>query len=334
MAGEVTCTIRYSLLTIRQRYSRSWLEPAPALPRYRPMALKDKVKTALDETRLLILGSQILFGFQLNAMFQDAFEQLSALGRGLNACGYFFMATTVGLLIAPSMQHRLVEGGQDTQRVHRATTVFAALALIPFAPSLGITFYIVLERHAGALVAAAAGTAFTLVALFFWFGIERMIKPPEKTMGDEEEEKTPLHTRIEQMLTESRVMLPGAQAILGFQFAILLTKAFEQLPSSAHVVHIAALALVALAVILLMTPAAIHRITFGGENSERFHTIGTRFIIAAAVPLGLGISLELYVALVRVTQSPLFGIAGACATAALFAGLWFVQPLLLRARKS
>ena len=149
--------------------------------------------------------------------------------------------------------------------------------------------------------------------------------------ADEEEEKTPLHTRIEQMLTESRVMLPGAQAILGFQFAVMLTKAFDQLPASAQAVHVAALALVALAVILLMTPAAVHRIAFEGEDSERFHTIGTRFIVAAAVPLGLGISLELFVALVRATQSPALGIAGACVTAALFAGLWFVQPLLLRA---
>ena len=297
------------------------------------MALKDKVKTALDETRLLILGSQILFGVQLNIMFQNAYEQVSPLGRGLNACGYFLMATTVGLLITPSMQHRLVEGGQDTQRLHRATTVFAALALIPFAPSLGMTFYIVLERHAGAPLAAAAGAAFAAVALFFWFGIERLIKQPENKMGgDEEEEKIPLHTRIEQMLTESRVMLPGAQAILGFQFAVMLTKGFDQLPPSAHAVHVAALALVALAVILLMTPAAVHRITFGGEDSERFHTIGTRLIVAAAVPLGLGISLELFVALVRATQSPTLGIIGACVAAALFTGLWFVQPLLLRAR--
>jgi len=95
-----------------------------------------------------------------------------------------------------------------------------------------------------------------------------------------------------------------------------------------------ALALVALTVILLMTPAPIHRITFGGEDSERFHAIGSRFIIAAAVPLGLGISLELFVALVRATESPVLGIAGACVTAALFAGLWFVQPLILRARQT
>jgi hypothetical protein len=297
------------------------------------MALKEKVKTALDETRLLILGSQILFGFQLNGMFQDAFEEISTLAHSLNACGFFLMASTVGLLIAPSMQHRLVERGQDTQRMQRATNLFAGLALIPFAPSLGITFYIVLERHAGAAIAAAAGMAFSLLALFFWFGIERMIKGPEEKMDDKKDEKrTPLETRIEQMLTESRVMLPGAQALLGFQFAVMLAKSFDQLPASARAVHVAALALVSVTVILLMTPAAIHRITFGGEDSERFHTIGGRFVVAAAVPLGLGISLEMFVALVRATQSAALAVAGACAIAALFAGLWFVQPLMLRAR--
>ena len=31
-----------------------------------PADLRKKVKTALHETRLLILGAQVLFGFQLN----------------------------------------------------------------------------------------------------------------------------------------------------------------------------------------------------------------------------------------------------------------------------
>jgi hypothetical protein len=33
------------------------------------MKLQAKIKTALDETRLLILGAQILLGFQLNGVF-------------------------------------------------------------------------------------------------------------------------------------------------------------------------------------------------------------------------------------------------------------------------
>jgi hypothetical protein len=38
---------------------------------------------------------------------------------------------------------------------------------------------------------------------------------------------TSLHTKIEQMLTEARVILPGVQALLGFQFVVMLTKAFD-----------------------------------------------------------------------------------------------------------
>src|SRR6185503_6232327 len=37
----------------------------------------------------------------------------------------------------------------------------------------------------------------------------------------------------EHMLTEARVLLPGAQAMLGFQLAVLLTESFTQLPESA-----------------------------------------------------------------------------------------------------
>ena len=45
-----------------------------------------------------------------------------------------------------------------------------------------------------------------------------------------EEEQTPLKTKIEQMLTEARVVIPGAQALLGFQLIAVLTKAFADLP--------------------------------------------------------------------------------------------------------
>jgi hypothetical protein len=296
-------------------------------------ALPDKLKTALDETRLLILGSQILFGFQLNGMFHDAYEDLSSVARGLNAGGYFLMAAAVGLLIAPSMQHRLVERGYDSGRLYQATTSFAERALVPFAVSLGLTFYIVLEHHAGAVLAGCAGALFFGVAMLFWFGIEQMIARPEASMDDgDDRPDTPLHVRIDQMLTEARLMLPGAQALLGFQFAVMLTKTFEQLPPGARGLHVAALALIALAVILLMTPAPIHRITFGGEDDERFHAIGSRFLVAAAVPLGLGISLDMYVAFVRATGSSRWAAAAAAVALVLFAALWFVHPLLLRSR--
>src|SRR4030095_8621319 len=107
------------------------------------MSLKTKIKVALDETRLLILGAQVLFGFQLNGVFQDGFPDLSVSTRYLASVGQFLMALALALLIAPSMQHRIVEDGEDTVRILTITTLFAGMALLPFGISLGLGAYIV-----------------------------------------------------------------------------------------------------------------------------------------------------------------------------------------------
>ena len=58
------------------------------------MELSKKVKIALDETRMLILGAQILLGFQFRGAFSDGFDQLptgarylAGLARRRRGCG-------------------------------------------------------------------------------------------------------------------------------------------------------------------------------------------------------------------------------------------------------
>jgi hypothetical protein len=296
-------------------------------------ALEARVKTALDETRLLILGAQILFGFHLNGAFQNAFGELGVLSRALHATAFFLMATTIGLLIAPSMQHRIVECGQASPRILEAATLSAGAALVPFAISLGIDLFVVIGHRFGTGFGLAAGISFSLLALVFWFGTawRRQARHEDTSM---QKKPTPLDVRVEQMLTEARVMLPGAQALLGFQLAILLTQGFETLPASARIVHTLALCCVALTVILLIAPASVHRIGYGGENTERFLRLGSRFVIAAAVPLAAGIAGDIYVAVTKALNWPQAGIVVAAATAALLAGLWLIYPALLRRRRS
>jgi hypothetical protein len=79
-----------------------------------------------------------------------------------------------------------------------------------------------------------------------------------------------LHEKIDAMLTEARVILPGAQALLGFQLATVLTEAFERLDPELRSLHGGALLLVCLSVLLLMAPAAYHRIVYAGEDSAEF----------------------------------------------------------------
>jgi hypothetical protein len=297
------------------------------------MSLSKKVKTALDETRLLILGAQVLFGFQLNGVFQEAFANLSLPTRLVDCAGQALMTLAIGLLIAPSMQHRIVEGGEDTTRIHRVTGNFAGMALLPFGISLVLGIYIVFDHLFGTRAALIAGAIFSVLAGVFWYGIEFVLK---RSIGikpmQEQEKPTPLPTKIDQMLTEARVIIPGGQALLGFQLTVTLTRAFEQLPQHSKLLHVAALCCVALAVILLMTPAALHRITFMGEDTQSFFKMGSWFVIVAPIPLALGIAGDLYVATAKASESATLGAVLALIGLGTLAALWYVLPLAMRMR--
>src|SRR5438270_3437557 len=65
------------------------------------MKLSDRVKIALEETRILILGDQILLGFGFRGVIDDRFDQLPAYARYADGVGLRLLVCAIGLLIAP-----------------------------------------------------------------------------------------------------------------------------------------------------------------------------------------------------------------------------------------
>jgi hypothetical protein len=149
-------------------------------------------------------------------------------------------------------------------------------------------------------------------------------------MDEEGAKPKKLSTRIEQMLTEARVVLPGAQALFGFQLVAVLSEAFEKLPAASKLVHALSAGCVAVAVMLLMAPAAYHRIVWGGEESEEFHRTGSALMTWATVPLAFGLAGEAYVVIAKIAESPAVGTAAAGLALAALVGLWHVYPAWLR----
>jgi hypothetical protein len=135
------------------------------------------------------------------------------------------------------------------------------------------------------------------------------------------------------MLTEARVIIPGAQALLGFQLTITITRSFGNLPMSSQIVHAASLGCIALAAILLMAPAAYHRIVFAGQNAEEMHRVGSIFICAATVPLALGMAGDVYVVIAKIAASATVGAIAGGAALLLLVGLWHVLPMAVRLRR-
>jgi len=290
-----------------------------------------KIKMAMDETRLLILGSQVLLGFLFQSVFQNGFDSLSSVSKNLVCAALALMMLSIGCLIAPSMQHRIVEAGEATPRLEHATTVLAGGALLPFIASLGLGLFIVFERIFGRITGVAVGVASAALAGFFWFGLAWLIRERRRRTMTEQSGRTPLSTKVEQMLTEARIIIPGCQALLGFQLVAMMTQAFDELPQDAKIMHAAGLCCVTIAMILLMTPAALHRLSFGGNDSERFLRLGSAFVIAGPLPLALGIAADVYVVFLKINHSATFTLLASSVLLLAMLALWYFYPVWLRA---
>jgi amino acid permease len=309
--------------------------------------IKDKVKNALDEARMLVLGAQVLVGFQFRSVFEQGFDKLPLPSQLLKMLGLGLMLVAVALIISPAAYHRLVERGEDTHEIHRYTSKLMSWALLPFCFGLGIDFYVAAQKVFDWKVGVAAGLFGTLLAASFWYGLEFYMRrerageikalkgESEMSEGKDEEqdEKQKLTNKIQHVLTECRVVLPGSQALLGFQLISVLTESFDKLPALSKYVHLASLGLNAVTIVLLITPAAYHRLVEQGEETEHFHRFASKIVVAALVPLALALASDVYVVVQKVSDSQLVSVVSALVILAIFWELWFGLTLYRRTQR-
>ena len=293
--------------------------------------LNDAIDNVFSEARMLLLGGQVLLGFSYRICFEKKFEGIAQSAQLAEITGLAIMTAALGWLIWPAAFHQITEKGLMTANVHALTTNVLDWALLPFALGLALTQYTV----AAALdlpFAPAIGAAAGMFALVIWYAWSRSGRQPgkqnqvQRDLSQQEQKQRgepDLSDRIKKVLLECRMALPGAQAFLGFQFAIVFVEGFEQLPRSWQLIHFASLVATTISTVLLIAPAAYHRIHEAGEDTEHFHKIAGRLMLAALVFLAPGMAGDLFVVISKVTQSPALAWAVAGALLLAFYGLWF-----------
>jgi hypothetical protein len=131
---------------------------------------------------------------------------------------------------------------------------------------------------------------------------------------------------VSHLLEECRMVLPGIQALFGFQLVAVFNQRFTQLPFGHQVAHLAATGLVAVAAALVMTPAAYHRSVDPQGVSDRFVRLSTRLLLVSMVLLAVGVSVDFFVISWLVLDSAVVCTLLGCGLFAVLAGLWFVFP--------
>ncbi len=143
----------------------------------------------------------------------------------------------------------------------------------------------------------------------------------------QEKEVLKLFDAADILISEARMILPGIQALFGFQLIAVLNASFgEKLSPLEQRLHLLAMVLVIMATAIIMTPAAYHRQTGTRQVTQRFINASTRLLLWGVVLVAISINLEVYLIGRIILQNTVLSLLLAIALLAVFLLLWFVLP--------
>ena len=81
---------------------------------------------------MLILGAQVLFGFQFEAVFQELFPEIPTSSRYIHCAVLVMLLISIGLLIAPSLLHQITFDGESRPATKRANSIPPTVCLAKY----------------------------------------------------------------------------------------------------------------------------------------------------------------------------------------------------------
>jgi hypothetical protein len=145
--------------------------------------------------------------------------------------------------------------------------------------------------------------------------------------------KEELEEAVSHLLEECRMVLPGVQALFGFQLVAVFNQRFSDLPFGDQVLHLVAVAAVAMSAALVMTPAAFHREVEPHSVSERLLIISTKLLLASMVCLALGIAADFFIIAFLILENTVLSAVVAVLLLGGLVLLWFVFPFSQRGKQ-
>jgi hypothetical protein len=133
------------------------------------------------------------------------------------------------------------------------------------------------------------------------------------------------------VLEECRMVLPGIQALVGFQFVAVFNHGFRaELSFPERCAHLAAVVMVVIATGLVMAPAAYQRQAEPHLVSRRFVSLASRLIATGMAMLAGGLVTDLYLLARTITTSVIAAAVVATVCGSVLGALWFAFPLARR----
>ncbi|MGH3033144.1 MAG: DUF6328 family protein [Gaiellaceae bacterium] len=150
-------------------------------------------------------------------------------------------------------------------------------------------------------------------------------------MAEEARPGEDLDQEWSELVEEHRLAMPGVQVLFGFLLILPFQNRFEQLTRNQEYVYFSGLLCATLAIVLLITPTAAHRIRWRQRDKEALLQLSTRTAIVATVFIAAAMTASVFL-----ITDVLFGSPATAAVTAVvgcvFAWFWYGLPLIRRLR--
>ena len=134
---------------------------------------RERYRELLEELRVIMPGTQVLFAFLLTAAFSQRFKDLDQLGRRSFALAMLLAAVAVITLMGPAAFHRMSDPGKRLQRVKISVILqVTGMALLLSAMTV-VVFVTVRTIFGDTMIGVAFAAVVAAVGITIWYLLPR-----------------------------------------------------------------------------------------------------------------------------------------------------------------
>lgn len=153
---------------------------------------------------------------------------------------------------------------------------------------------------------------------------EDLLKDKQRRDDEEEDEGD-----FSDMLSEMRILLPGAQMLSAFLIILPFNTGFAHIDHTEKLLFLATFFLALTSLVLLSAPAIQHRVMRPLKDRARFKRVATKQIVAGSFALAIALVLGTDLVISEVFGGTV-GVIMAGIIAALIAVVWWWMPVYLK----
>ena len=133
--------------------------------------LDQEWEETLDEIRVILPGTEVLFAFLLTIPFSSRFSEISGTDKTIYFIAFICAAVATIFFIAPGVYHRLEWRQRDKDHMLQLTTRLIIVGTVVLAVAVTAVVFFVSNFLYGSAIGAAVAAVIVGIIFWLWYGL-------------------------------------------------------------------------------------------------------------------------------------------------------------------